>query len=167
MPVVRAAASGPAAVVGLRTAHYVHPGGLVASREPAAITTILGSCVSVCLWDCRLGQGGLNHYLLPHWAGPHVASPQRFGNVALEELVDALLDLGSRRADLLARVYGGACVLEAFRARGEHLGAANVALARRFLRQASIAIVDEDVGGWRGRHLTFQTDDGSARVRIL
>ncbi len=33
--------------------------------ESAAVTTILGSCVAVCLWDESHGIGGMNHYLLP------------------------------------------------------------------------------------------------------
>ncbi len=150
-----------------RAWHYLHPGGLVIAREPLRVTTILGSCVSVCLWDRQVRRGGLNHYLLPHWARPGAQAPRCYGNVALEELLDGLLDGGSRREHLVARVYGGACVLQAFRARHPHLGAANVAVARRFLQHAGIPVVDEDVGGQRGRRLSFCTDDGSVLVRLL
>ncbi len=150
-----------------RVPHYLHPGGLVVSRPPARITTILGSCVSVCLWDRRLGVGGMNHYLLPHWARPTTQSPRCYGNIALDELVTGLQRLGSRREDLVARIYGGACVLEAFRGRREHLGATNVAVARRFLQEAGISVAEEHVGGNHGRKLAFHTDDGSVELRLL
>ncbi len=163
----RRAASEPAPVEARRAWHYLHPGGLVVSCEPLRVTTILGSCVSVCLWDPRGRRGGLNHYLLPHWARAGVQSPRAFGNVALHDLVEGLLEAGGRREDLQARIYGGACVLRAMRARHEHLGAANVSVARRFLRAAAIPVIEEDVGGQRGRRLVFCTDDGSARVHAL
>ncbi len=146
---------------------YLHPGGLVVSVEPLCVTTILGSCVSVCLWDARLELGGLNHFVLPHEARAGLPTPQRYGNLALRALLDGLLALGSRPADLRARVYGGACVLAAFRGRERHLGAANVAVARRFLAQAGIPIVAQDTGGERGRRLVFHTRDGSAQVSLL
>jgi chemotaxis protein CheD len=150
-----------------RAAHYLHPGGLVATREATRVTTILGSCVSVCLWDQRLGYGGVNHYLLPHWARSSTQSPHCYGNLALNGLLEALLALGCRRERLLARVYGGACVLDAFRGRREHLGQMNVTVARRFLDGLGIPVIDEHVGGARGRKLAFSTDDGSAELRLL
>jgi chemotaxis protein CheD len=144
---------------------YLHPGQLFATAEPHAVTTILGSCVAVCLWDAQLGVGGMNHFLLPHFAGSRSTSA-RFGSVALELLLQKLVGLGARQAALRAKVFGGACVLEALR--GSHpLGDANVDVARRFLRRVEVPIVAEDVGGDQGRKLVFQTDDGSVVVRML
>ena len=69
---------------------YLHPGPVFASVEPATVTTVLGSCVSGCLFDPSAQLGGINHYLLPHWVGNGTASP-RFGNVAMETLLDRVL----------------------------------------------------------------------------
>lgn len=152
---------------GGHTAHYLHPGQLLAAKTPHAVSTILGSCVAVCLWDRRLGQGGINHFLLPDWTNGSGAASPRFGNVALEELIERILEMGSRREDLAAKVFGGACVLESFRRREGHLGSANVALARRFLAQVGIQVVAEDVEGTRGRRVMYHTDTGDAWVKLL
>jgi chemotaxis protein CheD len=137
-----------------------------ASGEPAEVTTILGSCVAVCLWDRRLRVGGANHFLLPHGAGGGNDSA-RFGNVAVERLIMELVALGSQKVDLQAKVFGGAAVIEAFRGREGHLGSNNVELARALLMEHGIPIVAEDVGGHRGRKVIFQTDSGIALVRLI
>ena len=139
---------------------------MFASREAAEATTILGSCVAVCLWDRRLRLGGANHFLLPHGAG-RGNDAARFGNVAVDRLITELVGLGSQRADLQAKVFGGAAVIEAFRGREGHLGSSNVELARARLNEHGIPIVAEDVGGHRGRKVIFQTDSGIALVRLI
>lgn len=149
-----------------RTAVYLHAGQLVASAEPCAVTTIVGSCVAVCLFDPLLKHGGVNHYLLPYWSGDGSCSP-RFGNVAVESLIRELERLGSRRAQIQAKVFGGACVIASFRGRGEHLGTKNVQVARKLLAEHGVPIAAEDVLGRRGRKLVFQTDDGTAWVKDL
>lgn len=150
---------------GGRTQIYLQAGQVVASAEPAAITTIVGSCVAVCLFDPEAGVGGMNHYLLPipvqrEW------SP-RFGNVALVELLRAVLERGARRERLQAKVFGGACVIEAFRGSARALGDENVQLALRTLAAEAIPVASRDVGGTRGRKVIFHSDDGSAWVRSL
>ena len=139
---------------------------MVASATPCCISTILGSCVAVCIWDEAAGVGGMNHYLLPHFAGKGVASA-RFGNFATTELLKRLKAAGARPETMRAKVFGGASVLESLRGVGGALGQSNVELARKLLREAGIPIVAEDVLGARGRKLIFRTDDGSARVRLL
>ena len=145
---------------------YVLPGRVFATREPYAITTILGSCIAVCLWDSRLQAGGLNHFLLPHPAGPRQVSA-RFGNHAMDQLLEEVLDLGSHTLDLQAKIFGGARILQSEEAAkaGEHLGDRNVKLAKEFLNKKRIAIVAEDVGGRGGRKIIFNTTDGSVLLR--
>lgn len=145
---------------------FLHAGQIFVSTDPASITTILGSCVAVCLWDPMTRLGGTNHFLLPLRASGAEAA-ERFGNLATEQLIDRLLQLGARRRFLQAKVFGGACVLEAFRKRDSHLGHKNVEAALQVLADGRIPVVARDVGGQRGRKLVFQTDDGSAWVRLL
>ena len=159
-PLLRAATATEAS----RSPVYLQPGQLLASAEPVRATTILGSCVAVCLWDRRLRLGGINHYLLPHWVGNGQLSP-RFGNVAIGLLIDRLLSLASQKRNLQAKVFGGASVIGALRVRKNHLGGKNVDLARSLLREYGIRLVAEDVGGRRGRRLVFHTDSGEAWVR--
>lgn len=145
---------------------YLAPGQLFASAEPAEASTILGSCVAVCLWDARSRAGGANHFLLPNWAGNGAAST-RYGNVAIERLHQKMKALGCLKRDLQAKLFGGAAVIEAFRNRPDHLGAKNVELARRLLQELGIPVVAEDVGGQRGRKVIFRLDSGLASVRLI
>lgn len=145
---------------------YLHAGQIHASAEPCRVTTILGSCVAVCVWDPQAGIGGVNHFLLPYCAGHGLATP-RFGNVAVTRLIDSLLALGARQDRLRAKVFGGACVIEAFRGSGRHLGEKNVEVALSVLGEAAIPVLAQDVGGHRGRKLVFDTGGGTAWVRGL
>jgi chemotaxis protein CheD len=149
-----------------RSSFYLHPGQIFASAESYAVTTILGSCVSVCLWDPITGIGGINHFLLPRDPGATQASG-RFGNLAVNHLVKELIALGVAPHRLQAKLFGGACVLDAFRDRENHLGSCNVKIAREILAAAEIPIIGEDVGGRNGRKLIFCTDNGSAWIKEL
>jgi chemotaxis protein CheD len=145
---------------------YLLPGQLYASAERAVVTTILGSCVSVCLYDPLTQIGGVNHFLLPVADADGQKSP-RFGNVAVPDLVAKVVKLGAERKRLQAKLFGGANVIEAFRDQKNHLGMQNVRIARELLAAARIPVIGEDVGGQSGRKLVFLTDDGSAWIKEL
>jgi chemotaxis protein CheD len=151
---------------GARMKIYLHPGQLFASAERCAVTTILGSCVALCLWDPISKVGGINHYLLPFWVGECLASA-RFGNVAVRDLIDRVLAHGGQKWRLQAKLFGGACVLEAFRNREKHLGMKNVEVAQSLLEEEGIPVVAHDVGGQKGRKLIYHTDSGTAWVKQL
>jgi chemotaxis protein CheD len=142
---------------------YLPPGRLYASDEADQVTTILGSCVAVCLWDPQTRVGGMNHFLLPEGVPP---SP-RFGQSAVPLLVESVLGLGACRLYLRAKVFGGASVLEAFRTTARTLGERNVESAREGLRAEHIGVVGEDVGGDLGRKLVFDLQTGSTLIRII
>ena len=148
-----------------RTHRFLQPGHLLVSAEPMTVTTILGSCVSVCLWDNTKRVGGINHFMLPLTAAGSAASP-RFGNVAMEELVVKLCEAGARRPLLRARVFGGACMFAPMQS-AQHLGAKNAELALEYLSTRGIEVVQIDVGGTHGRKLTFRTDEGTACLSMI
>lgn len=151
-----------------RVSIYVQPGQIAVSAEPAVITTILGSCVAVCVWDPTSSAGGMNHFLLPFWAGGGVPSSARFGNVAVQDLVKKLDAFGCVRESLRAKVFGGACVLDGFKKRaGEHLGDKNVRVAFEELAQIGIPVIAEDTGGDASRKLHFYTDLGTVAVQRI
>jgi chemotaxis protein CheD len=149
---------------GARPQVYLHGGQLVATATPTSVTTVLGSCVAVCLFDPVARVGGVNHFLLPH----HVERERspRFGNVAVPELVRAVVRAGASREALVAKVFGGASVIAGM-SHGRRLGEENAALALHLLEEARIPVLDRDVGGTRGRKLVFVTDEGTAWVRLL
>jgi len=148
-----------------REKRHLQPGQLFVAPRPTVITTILGSCVAVCLWDPFKGIGGMNHFMLPLNAGGSVTSP-RFGNVAMEQLVTKLRDAGARLPNLRARVFGGACMFKAMQS-PDHLGAKNSALAIEDLAKRGIEIVQVEVGGTRGRKLAFHSDTGAVWTNLI
>lgn len=160
LPFARAASQ-----TAVRRTHYLQPGQLLACREPTSVTTILGSCVSVCLWDRRQGVGAINHYVLPHGYFDHEQS-LRCGPVAIARLLEGMRALGCALGDLQAKLFGGAWVLAAPQ-REDHIGALNVQVARDELRRAGIPLAAEDVGGNRGRKIVFHTESGIALVKKL
>ncbi len=148
---------------GQRQAVFLHPGRIFVSPEPSTVRMILGSCVAVCLWDPRRRTGGANHFLLPYQGSD---SPE-FGDVAIQQLIEKLREMGCTPAGLMAKLFGGSCVIEGLQSKETHVGTRNVCLAKKLLGSEGIPIVAEDVGGQRGRRVIFQTDDGSAWVRRL
>jgi chemotaxis protein CheD len=149
-----------------RAAVYLQPGQLYAASTPTTITTILASCVAVCLFDTNRRIGGMNHFLLPHAVGPE-ALPARFGASATQLLIEQMLAKGSRIRDLQAKVFGGASVIVAANHERAPLGDANARCALELLDQARIPVVASDLGGKRGRKIIFHTDDGSALMKWL
>lgn len=147
-----------------KVTQYLQPGFLHVARA-TTITTILGSCVAVCLWDATRRTGGMNHFLLPR--GPASAeSAGRFGETAVPRLIERLIDAGARPGGLEAKIFGGACITAALQ-RQDHLGLKNVDIAVQILEQSGIAIVAMDVGGTRGRKVLFHTGDGTVLVKYL
>ena len=145
--------------VGERQRAYLLPGELHVSAEPCQIKTILGSCVSICLWDRKLRVGGMNHFLLPQSRDAESAS-LRFADVATNALLRKLQALGCRPSTLRAKVFGGAAILQNHERYVTTLGAKNVATAFELLRKAAIPVVAQETGGTQGRKIIFNTDDG-------
>ncbi len=143
---------------------YLLPGEVVVCSEPTIISTVLGSCVSVCLYDQRRKLGGVNHFVLPRSGGDR-AGTARFAPFAMQTLLDRVTRFGSRPADLVALLFGGACVLEASSPGPNHLGMQNVRAAEAFLSESRIPVIRQEAGGRRGRQLRFHTDSGDAFIR--
>jgi chemotaxis protein CheD len=138
---------------------YLPPGLLHAGVAPCVITTVLGSCVSVSLWDRRRRAGGMNHFLMPRTPGAGERSP-RHGDTALDLLLARLEVIGCDVDGLDARVHGGASVL----GRGFRLGEENVELAFSWLRHRGIPVVDDDVLGTCARRIHFDVGSGAIRM---
>src|SRR5262245_32597925 len=142
--------------------HFLHAGQVHVSSQPQAIVRILGSCLSVCIWDPVNAIGGATHYLLPAWDGRGTASP-RYGTVAIETLLQKLSGAGAKREHLVAKVFGGGCLFDSMRgneARKESLGERNVETAMAMLGKVGIPVVFAEVGKERGQRIVFQTATG-------
>lgn len=145
--------------------HFLYPGGLFFAREPHLVTTILGSCVAVCLWDPTTNIGGINHFMLPLWNGQGLASP-RYGNIAIDKLIDKLEIMGASSLCLKAKVFGGAEVI-ANSSNQFKIGERNSQIARSMLSERNIPIIGSSIGGFFGRKIIFNTFTGEVMQRYV
>lgn len=142
---------------------FLLPGALFAKPGPWKITTVLGSCISVCLWDPSTKNGGMNHYKLPLWNGDGLPSP-KYGNIAIQKLVENLEMMGSPPKKLQAKVFGGGAVIQS--ASGlMNVGSRNIEAAKTLLAELRIPIIAQDMGGTQSRKVIFNTADGTILMK--
>jgi len=145
---------------------FLLQGDIYCEAQPALVSTILGSCVSVCLWDSHLHVGGINHYVLPEAAAETETGNARYGSVAISRLLQRMLELGSRNHHLQAKIFGGASVFPLGAAQVT-VGERNVDLAVARLQAFRIPVTAQRTGGHLGRQISFHTATGEASVREL
>jgi chemotaxis protein CheD len=136
------------------------PGEYFSAQDDVVIVTVLGSCVSACLWDPVRRLGGMNHFMLPG-----EGDSARLGVYAMEVLINQMLKLGAERSRLVAKVFGGACVLQGMDAL--NVGDRNGAFVLEFLREEGIALAARDLYGVSPRKLYFFPHTGRAMVKRL
>jgi chemotaxis protein CheD len=147
------------------------PGEYYVTRHAEAITTVLGSCVSACIRDARLGIGGMNHFMLPldgsqgHSAwGAATSAATRYGNVAMERLINDILKLGGRRENFEIKLVGGGRVLAELTT---DIGARNIDFVRRYVAAEGFRVLGEDLGDVHPRRVMYFPESGRMRVRKL
>jgi chemotaxis protein CheD len=150
------------------------PGEYYAAREPVTIRTLLGSCVAACLYDPVNKVIGMNHFLLSNrrYARnmPVVLSEAgRYGIHAMELLINDMLKLGAKRANLQAKGFGGGSFCLSPEASDNFfcVGEVNVRFVREFLKNDGIPLVAEDLGGENARVIHFLFEDYSVHVKKI
>ena len=138
------------------------PGQYHAAADDVLIVTVLGSCVSACLWDPVLRIGGMNHFMLPGASG---ATSATLGLYAMEVLINRMLKLGADRKRLVAKVFGGASVLEGMDAL--NVGTQNGAFVLEFLAEERIPVAAQDLYDVCPRKVYFFTATGKVMVKRL
>ena len=143
------------------------PGQCHASSGPGSISTMLGSCVSTCLWDPVTRVGGMNHFMLPDSGDPGnpVSASMRYGTFAMEVLINDLLKAGARREHLEAKVFGGGAVLRGFSAL--NVGERNATFVMQFLKTERIPVLAEDLNDIYPRKVYFFPRTGKVLVKKL
>jgi chemotaxis protein CheD len=136
-----------------RTIIYI--GGVFASRQPAAVSTVLGSCVSACLFDPAAKVGGDEGDL-----------PTRYGVHAMEMLINQVMKLGGDRRRFQAKVFGGGHVLR-FRSSAITVPEKNKRFIKEFLSTENIPIVGQRLGGTNPLQVYFLTHTGQAFAKPL
>ncbi|MEY4064949.1 MAG: hypothetical protein RIR26_1157 [Pseudomonadota bacterium] len=146
---------------------YLFPGQFVVMSEKATVTTVLGSCVAVALFDAKKRIAGMNHFLLPQAKNMEQEnSGLRYGIFSLSKMLDEMLHLGASQEHLQAKVYGGARVLENV-GLGDSVGRQNIDCALNWLGEKKIPVVSNDIGGTAGRKIILNTFDFSVKVQLL
>lgn len=134
---------------------------MVSSDPDTTFTTILGSCVSVCLFDDEAKVGGMNHYLLAD-GGANSNGSLRYGAHAMELLINGLLKGGASRSNLKAKVFGGGMMSSLF----HDIGQKNGNFALQYLSDEGIPITAKDLGGSSARRINFHPITGQVRCAM-
>ncbi len=143
---------------------FIHVGEFYVDGEDKAISTVLGSCVAVCLYDKILRIGGMNHYLLPMWNRNGLQTP-KYGNISVPKLIEAMMDRGSLPYQMEAKIFGGASISVGEFKSSMMIGEKNIIVAREILEQFKIPIVAEDVGGHYGRKIQLNCGRGTVLMK--
>jgi chemotaxis protein CheD len=125
------------------------------------VTSGLGSCVAVAVYDPDADVGGLLHAMLPEADGP-VENPAKYVDSGLDEMLSAMVRLGAGPENLAAKLAGGSTMLDL--SVGDSVGARNVAAAERALADAGIELLDAETGGDSGRSVSFSPTSGDVTI---
>jgi chemotaxis protein CheD len=147
------------------------PGEFYVSMHGELITTVLGSCVAACIRDPILGIGGMNHFMLPvhnqnrtgAWEDTPVSASTRYGNVAMERLINVILAHGGKRKNLEVKLFGGGKVLDM----KTNIGGMNISFVREYLHTERLKVKTQDVGGIYPRKVMYYPSSGRARIKKL
>ena len=147
------------------------PGEFYVSISAELIATTLGSCVSACIWDEVLKIGGMNHFMLPetdqseneiNW-GNQLSDATRYGNYAMEYMINEMLKQGADKSRLKAKIFGGAMVLDM----KSNVGHKNSMFVRQYMFMEKISVVSEDLGLEYPRKILFDPLSGQAWVKKI
>lgn len=148
-----------------RRSRNINPGGwAVESERP--ITTLLGSCVAVCLYDPKLRLAGMNHFLLP--SRSKTASDDTdvimAGDYSMEVLLNTMLNKGAAKQRIVAKAFGGGTIVTSILMA---IGQRNAEFAKEWLEREGIPLSAQDFGGAWSRKVLFTPDTGDAYCRRL
>lgn len=139
---------------------FLLPGDMVSSNRPCMWTTVLGSCVSVCLMHKSRPYAAMNHFMLAHADGRQETG--RYGDRSIDAIWQKVARYDPNPSHYRALIYGGAAM---FPDQAFDIGGRNIEVARSELQRLGIPVVEEQVGGHTGVHVTFDTGAGQAVCR--
>lgn len=144
----------------------IGPGDYYVTAANELLVTVLGSCVAVCMRDPMAGVGGMNHFLLPEsssgdWGG--VNATTRYGNHAMETLINDIIAMGGMRSRFEVKMFGGGSVIDSRLTIGQD----NVVFAERYLAAEGMPIAASHVGGIHPRRIHYFPRTGVVRLLQL
>ncbi len=145
------------------------PGEFYVTREHELISTVLGSCVSACIRDVKLGVGGMNHFMLPIDKGADNSGTNsesaRYGNHAMEMLINAILKAGGLKKNLEVKLFGGGRVLASMTM--IDVGQQNIDFIRHYAEVENLRVVTDDLGDIYPRKVLYFPMTGRVLMKKL
>lgn len=150
----------------------IQPGELYVSLEGGVISTVLGSCIAVCIRDCELGIGGMNHFMLPEpshpesesfWGSNPATRESRYGSWAMEYLINGILKRGGQKEHLEVKVFGGGQMIAAM----SDVGQRNILFAFNYLSNEGLDIKSSDVGDVFARKVLYFPQTGKVMMKKI
>ena len=149
----------------------LNPGEYYVTACDEGIYTTLGSCISACIRDRVSGVGGMNHFMLPAsasadaegWKATSLSESTRYGNFAMEHLINEILKNGGKRQNLEVKVFGGGRVMKGM----TDIGMRNITFAHDYLKTEGLKVVSEDVGDVFPRMVVYFPATGKVKVKRL
>lgn len=148
------------------------PGECYVSKSGEMVVTVLGSCIAACIRDCKLGIGGMNHFMLPIQSENHTITRSNtinpalcYGNWAMEYLINSILKAGGRRENLEVKLFGGGRVLAGMDS--IDIGRKNIEFALKFLSDEGLKIHSQDLGDDCPRKVLYFPDTGAVKLRRM
>ena len=143
------------------------PGEFYVSQKDERIETVLGSCISACVRDPIAGVGGMNHFMLPvdknSRGSTELSDANRYGNYAMENLVNSLLSAGAKRERLEFKLFGGGRIMSSM----TNIGWYNIGFAFDYIYTEGFKLVSQDIGDVYPRKVLYYPLSGRVRVRRL
>jgi chemotaxis protein CheD len=145
------------------------PGEFYVTKNDEGIYTTLGSCISACMRDRVSGIGGMNHFMLPasveegSWKTAGLGSATRYGNFAMEYLINEILKNGGSRKNLEVKLFGGGCIVEKM----SNIGMDNIDFAHDYIKTEGLHVTSEDLGDIFPRMVVYFPATGKVRVKRL
>jgi two-component system, chemotaxis family, protein-glutamate methylesterase/glutaminase len=146
---------------------FLLPGEYHITKRPMNLVTVLGSCVSICLYNKKYGLAAMNHYVFPEGENIDKSSRGRYGNLANRLITESLLAVDGERGHYTAKVFGGANPLNSDIGSDTQIGNRNVAAAEAFLLEARIPIVEKVTGSQKGYRIYFNTETGDVKAEEI
>lgn len=140
------------------------PGEYYITEKKEMITTVLGSCVSACIYDSTAGIGGMNHFMLPGAESSDKNDDSaRYGLYAMESLINEILKCGCKKSNLKAKLFGGGQIIQNM----SDIGRKNVHFAKTFIYSEGITLESSDLGLIYPRKVNFFPHLGKVMVKRL
>ncbi len=146
---------------------FLKPGDLYISDIPTMVSTILGSCIALTIFNKRLKTGGICHAMLPRSPYAKELSAFRYVDSSIFYMLSKFETLGIRKDEMELKLLGGADVIDRINDETASIGQKNIEIALEIIRNERLQIVVSDVGGKMGRKVHFYTHTGKVLLKRI